>query len=83
MNFLFNVLVGGEIVRFIGVCFLFLLGRVVSKINPGRKTYSFKAIWDMRYDKGDDQARLMESTGQKITGFMVIGGILLILSAVL
>jgi hypothetical protein len=80
---LFNFLVEGEIIRFFGVCFLFLLGRILAKINPVRQTYSFKEIWDMKYDKGDDHAMLMESTGQKITGFMVIGGILLILTSVL
>lgn len=80
---LFNFFSVGEIIRFIGVCFLFLLGRILAKINPDRQTYSFKAIWEMKYDKGDAHAMLMESTGQKITGFMVIGGTLLILKAVL
>ncbi len=79
MNFLLNFFFGGEIIRFIGVCFIFLLGWVLSKINPARLTYSFKDIWDMKYDKGDDYAMLTESTGQKIIGFAVIGAIILIL----
>ncbi|PJJ79829.1 hypothetical protein [Mucilaginibacter auburnensis] len=80
MKFLFNFFFGGEIIRFVGACFLFLLGWMLSKINQTRLTYSFKEIWEMKYDNGDNYAMLTESTGQKIVGFMVIAAIILILN---
>jgi len=72
----------GEVVRFIGVCFLCTVGRIARIFNPHKMTYSFNAMWTMEYDKRDSYMMMIEAIGQRIAGFMVIGVVIFICLAI-
>jgi len=69
--------VGHYIFKSIGVAVLFLLGRVAFFFNPARTAYSFKAIWNMDYDKDDEYWQFTEELSQKLIGVAVLGLILI------
>jgi hypothetical protein len=67
-DILFDILLGnwvGPLLRFIGVCVLYVLGRVKLLFQPSAKPYSFKAIYNMDYDRQDSYQKMMERAGNK------------------
>jgi hypothetical protein len=68
----------GSLLRFIGVCVLYIMGKLVALVRPLAKTYSFKAIYHMDYDRGDSYKKMMERAGQQMTGALFIGFVILI-----
>lgn len=71
--------VGHYIFKGIGVTVLFLLGRIAFFFNPARTVYSFKHIWNMEYDKGDNYWQFAEEFSQKLIGLVVFGIIMIFL----
>lgn len=62
-----------SLLRVIGVCVLFVLGRMIKLFRPSSVAYSFKTIYRMDYDKNDSYKQMMERSGQQITGAMFLG----------
>ncbi|MEO6149118.1 MAG: hypothetical protein ABIN95_10395 [Mucilaginibacter sp.] len=69
---LFTDLFAPNIIRLIGASVLYVTGLIVKLFSPNTKTYSFKAIRDMEYDKTDPSIMVVEETGQRIIGLLFI-----------
>jgi hypothetical protein len=68
----------GSLLRIIGVCVLYVMGRLAKAFRPSAKAYSFKAIYNMDYDKGDKYKQMMERAGQQMASALFIGFVILI-----
>ena len=56
---------------------MYILGVIIKAFKPSAKTYSFKNIWNMEYDKNDGYNMFVEEFGQKMTGFAFIIAVIL------
>jgi hypothetical protein len=56
----------GSLLRIIGVCALYAIGRLAKVFRPSAKAYSFKTIYNMDYAKGDNYEQMMERAGQQM-----------------
>jgi hypothetical protein len=59
------------VLKGLGVTALYLLGRIAFFVNPNRKTYSFKVIWNKNYDKDDEYWQFAEEFSQKAIGVIL------------
>ena len=77
MQLIFHCTIG-PLLRVLGVCALYALGQLIKVFRPSAKAYSFKAIYNMDYTRGNNYEQMMERAGQQMAGALFIGFVVLV-----